>query len=284
MRAGIDVGSSIIKTVTAHPDGYKYRSTRTMTKEKLVEALAQDGVDEVLATGIGVYDLPFPHSEVRNAHPLSEIQMQVFGVEEILKNQGNHISEYCLVSIGTGISYTNVEVDYHAHLPVGSPIGGGYMVGMGRMLIPHVGPNAGAILQETNRLGLEFMKINVFKEKQPDLLYKDVAPNSDNNLIGEMVVASCANMTKESSVDARCFALANTVAIGIIKDLMMYKGSDSYKGNDIVCIGTVAQYEIIQKLLVRYGEKLELQFHFPYYGEYSAALGALIKMNKRKLV
>lgn len=76
----------------------------------------------------------------------------------------------------------------------------------------------------------------------------------------------------------------NTVAIGIIKDLMMYKESNSYNGNDIVCIGTAIQSQALQNLLENYGNKLGLKFHFPVHGEYAGALGALLKLNRKSIV
>lgn len=282
MKCGIDVGSTLIKAVSGSPNkGYIYRSTQNMTKQQLIDALVLDEIDEVLVTGIGVYDLPFPRSPIRNNHPLSEIQMQVIAAGELLRQNQLDITDYCLVSIGTGISYTDVDGDYHRHLPVGNPIGGGYMIGMGRMLLPHIGDDAKSIIQEINRVGNLFLNRSVFNEKHPDLLYKDVDPVANDNIVGEMVIASCANMTSESSDDARCFSIANTVAVGIIKDIMMYKSCNYCNSNNVVCIGTASRYEIIQKLLQKYGNALGLTFHFPMWGEYAGALGALIKMHHK---
>lgn len=286
MKCGIDIGSTLIKAVTKHGDGYMYRSTANITRDQLIASLASHQVDEVLTTGIGTYDLPFELSATRNAHPLSEIQMQVAGVKDLLLKEGKPLIEYGLVSIGTGISYTSVEGFHHFHLPVGSPIGGGYLLGMGRLLLGDyiINDTGKDIIAALDELGNDYLDNPCLHPHGPDLKYQDVSPEVNGNIIGEMVVASCAKLSKSSAVETIGFSLLNTVAVGIIKDLMMYKSSDSYKGNDIVCIGTASKSVVLQKLLENYGSKLGLKFHFPMWGEYAAALGALLKLEKKAFV
>lgn len=286
MKCGIDVGSTLIKAVTKHGNGFMYRSTANVTKKQLIDSLVEDGVDEVLATGIGTYDLPLRHSDTRNAHPLSEIQMQVAGTKELMLREGMPLMEYCLVSMGTGISYTSVENFEHFHLPVGNPIGGGYLIGMSKLLLAGKAAcnDSKAIFESLDSNALDYMDNVCLQYSGPDLLYKDISKEGNGNIAGEMVIACCAQLAQHSSIETICFSLLNTVAIGIIKDLMMYKGSDSYKSNDIVCIGNVSKSEALQKLLSKYGSTLGLKFHFPMWGEYAGALGALLKLEKKALI
>lgn len=286
MKCGIDVGSTLIKAVTKHGSGYMYRSTANLSKLQLIDSLTEHKVDEVLTTGIGKYDLPFELSATKNAHPLSEIQMQVSGVRELLLQEGKPLLEFCLVSIGTGISYTSVEDFHHFHLPVGNPIGGGYLIGMSRLLLAGKAPcnDAKTIFESLDQNALDYMDNACLQYYGPDLLYKDVAEESNGNIAGEMVIASCARLAQHSSIETICHALLNTVSIGIIKDLMMYKGSNSYKSNDIVCIGTASKSVALQNLLTKYGTQLGLVFHFPMWAEYSAALGALIKLENKAMI
>ncbi len=270
MEAGVDFGSSLTKAVWNEHGFHQYSSTADCPLKKIAYSMAQANVTQINVAGIGytservkefaVYGMKvktFEGDPIQN-----EIRLQAQGVRQLLgvKYQGK---EFLLVSVGTGTSYTIVKENNFSRLPMGSPLGGGYINGWGNILGAQ---NYAELVAEATK-GISL-----------DLRVKDLIPEKAGSFEGELVVANFCKATAGASKQDIYATLIGNVATATIQGIMDYSINPAFPiPEDVVYIGsTVSHTPLLKELLASYSLMIGKTPHFPKQGEFALALGAIL--------
>lgn len=119
MRAGIDVGSTLIKIALKKDGKFKFYSQADYSKKQLQDILKKNNVSQIIFVGIKA-----------DKNIAREIKLQAQGVRALAKLP----KKFVLVSIGTGTSYTLVNGKKIKRLPLGNSLAGGFILGLGKSL------------------------------------------------------------------------------------------------------------------------------------------------------
>jgi pantothenate kinase len=265
MKAGVDFGSTLIKAYWQGKDGYEqFVSTADMPRDGLIAALAKDGVASIHATGIGD-TAGFERFELRRAtgDPIvREKLFQVDGIRTILNRDAGCPDGFWLVSVGTGTSYTMVAGRTFKPYPIGNPVGGGMLSGLGALL-------GAPTPTEFNRLASLGNTL--------DILYKDRLPDLAGSIQGEFVISHFGKATAASTPQDACATLVRTVAVQIVRDLLNIGTAFGFEPQgDVVFIGTPVSFHgsALARTLSVYASGIGVKPHFPPGGQYAAAVGA----------
>lgn len=267
MKAGIDLGTTLIKVVLAneHNEIQQYQSVQYGEREKLIDSLKNTRVEEGFVTGIGKCDFPFPVKRLDGDPITNEIILQAEGARKLLEESGDPHKGFGLISVGTGVSYTFVYDTVINKLPIGSFLGGGFIYGI------------------LNSMEMDISDVDDY-EPDPnwnaDICVKDIMPDTKGTFTGDLLIAACARMnqtwwgTKDGG-----YAILNMVAASIMRDVMMYQVTQTWNPNRLVFIGTVIQQSsVLRKLLTDYATKMGFKVSIPNYANYAGAMGALLRM------
>ncbi len=121
MKAGIDLGTTLVKAAWMKDGQYQLVSTADSSLEEIAQRMKREGVIDVSLAGINVTDDRLKSLSSFNILPQekqtveTEIATQSSGVKELLKMAGNNLENYLLVSIGSGTSYTTVNKNQTIH-------------------------------------------------------------------------------------------------------------------------------------------------------------------------
>lgn len=290
MKAGIDIGSTLIKAAVPAVGGTKYFSTKDMSKETLVEKLQGMGVSRVNVTGIGLYDLPFKFARAMGDPVASEIVTQLRGTQYLLKSWCHADARevpilspqygFCLISVGTGASFTNVVGNWHQHLPYGSCFAGGWL----SRIANHVFTDRNTYSNnETTLRTLDGFAQLAFERGIPstDLLLKDVMRIPDEQL-GKIVIASCGKLPPPYPVKdltSVAYSLINAVAISLFDKLLMYRHFNEVRTDNVVLIGSTASLVSLQMAFRRLALPHGITTWVPPHAEYAGAIGALLALD-----
>ena len=113
MKAGVDFGTSNVKAVWMGRGEQVFLSTADTSLDFIVQQMKADGVRKICAAGISysAYAQSFRGFEVqvKKDNPIeNEVMLQAQGTSMLLERDGKRISEFFLISIGTGTSYAIV--------------------------------------------------------------------------------------------------------------------------------------------------------------------------------
>jgi hypothetical protein len=282
-EAGIDFGSTLIKTCHLGDDGkLVYRSGADLRVAPgaqlafLAGELKGQGVDTLKLAGIKSDDFPLwlkdmftvslcTGDDVGNVrHEEGDLiwlekRLQADGTKRILEDAQYNLDDgFLLVSIGTGVSYTQVLGDYAIRpLPIGNTKGGAFIRCIGNLM---------------GERDLNRMDGTAFPGKAQDLLVKDVWPNANKSL-HDFVVADFGKFNEypETWNKADFYrTLYKSVATGIISDILRMGDVKT-----VVFIGTtIARSSTLHEILMKMTCKVGLNRHFPKNGEYALARGA----------
>ena len=300
MKCGIDVGTTLTKAVIETDTGYKYFSTKNLSQKDFINALQSHGVTKARITGIGKYTLPFEESAYKgikresrqrldaagNFVPFDELGYQVAGTMELLKISGTNLgNEFNLISVGTGTSYCKIDdvlsgtTYLYNHLPVGSFLGGGFLLGMGANMVgmtPYT--NKAELISIINDRALKWS--SDFPEKSSDILLKDMLPDTAMySGLGDIIVAACGKLHTASLIGEVCHSLVNMVAASFIKDLLVYRNSGVVTNNNCVFVGTtIATMPALQNVLKLHAKKVGFEVYIPSHADFAVAMGAYLSM------
>ncbi len=266
MKAGIDLGTTLVKTTWMNNGQYQFASTADYSLEEITQRMKVDGVVDVVLAGINVTDdrikalsnfniLPQEEQTVK-----TEIATQSAGVKELLKMSGNNLENYLLVSIGSGTSYTTVNGNQSIHEEPGNPLGGKTILGLGLVF---GAKNYQEIVEWAAR------------GTPADLFYKDIFPNLKGTLKGEFVIAHFGKADASTKKEDLCASTINTVAVSVVCDLLRI--TNKTPGNVLYIGSTVSRTPPLTAMLRLYSQALGYQPHFPQNGEFSLALGAYLR-------
>lgn len=242
MKAGIDIGSTLIKIAFQKGKQVKLVSSADYSISQLAKILKKNKITQANIAGIGNLPKEFKFLKINRNKDLikNEIKIQVKG----LKKLNNKLPKnYILVSIGTGISYTVVKGKSVRKISIGSSIGGGTILGLSKVL----GFRDFDQLVELANQG---------NAKKTDEWY------------GDLIVGNLANISQKTAKKDLAAGLMNLIAITVYKDLMLYK-LDKQK---IIIIGsTLKNNKCLKRLLKKYIKNT----YFITNSEYATCLGAL---------
>ncbi len=278
--AGMDFGTTLIKAVWKPADSYKFKSTKDVPIEHIIDELKQDGIKEIQVEGLGC------KSEIRGAL-LSDFEVrmcptqffiqneqvwQVEGTKKLLRLENDRVEEFLLVGMGTGTSYTWVNKDGCVHYPLGNPIGGGFISGLAELVNVHGRGKYARFVELTS------------KGKPLDRRVKDLLPEKEGTFEGELVVANFDKVSywdQLSGVENVCATIVHCVAVTTIRDVMLAPHVLDKKASvplDVVYVGsTVAHNPVLKKMLADYSLAVGRIPHFPKNGEFALAMGAYLR-------
>lgn len=261
MKAGIDRGTTLTKFAWLDDGRLQLFSTANARPESILDEMRAAGIVRARTVGIGQGPAASGIIEERaSGDPIAdEIALQAAGVRRLLGDAAPE--EFLLVSIGTGTSYTFVTKDGTERHPLGNAIGGGFIAGLAKLL----------------RVDVRQVEANAAESPSSlDLLVKDVLPSA-MGMQGEFVVAHFGKDAPDDELSVRraCASLLRTVAVSVVRDLMLF-GMQRRMPADAVFIGsTVSTFRTLREHLGNYAPFAGLVPHFPPRGEYAAAIGAL---------
>ena len=261
MKAGIDFGASLVKSVWMKSNEYKFYSTADSTLEEIKYHMETDGISTINIGGIRYNKnlenelKNFKINKLEGNVIENEIKIQSKGVKKLLENELYKEKDFLLVSVGTGTSYTMVSENKITRLP-GSSFGGGIINSLGKIL------------------GAEsYQEIGKANGKSLDLLIKDVLPETEGTFEGELIIANFGKAERNSKKEELYTTLINTVAVSIIKDIRLMD-SLSKIPNNIVYIGsTISNTKTLKDRLDVYSKFIGKSPYFPNKGEFSLAIG-----------
>jgi type II pantothenate kinase len=267
VRAGVDCGTTLKKLVWSDDDGLHYAIH--WTDESLAETIQQKGITTVARTGIRslgalperVRVVEFPGDKIE-----VELKLQIAGARALLKATHGDVSNFLLVSIGTGVSYSRVAPNAFERYPIGSAIGGGLIKGIAALC------------------GVTLAEIAVLVPScdiAADIFIKDIDLEKNDTLEGNMVLSHFGNVTRQTPKAHVVASAINTVAACTVKDVWNLLTNGFAKDiEQVVYIGTpIAKIPALCDRLVHYHTLLPVPPLMLSRGEFAGALGALMNLN-----
>jgi len=275
MKAGLDVGSSLVKAVWKRGDDYHFASTADYSLQSILTSMKHDGVQDILRVGNGLLseeslthtiDQAGAHFNVRSlpGDPIdNEICLQASGARELLKDERQPLDSFLLVSVGTGTSYTFVSQETYRLFQFGNSLSGGTLWGEAKVL------GFGSY---------DAFAASAGQGTPQHLLYKHLFPALDRTIRGEFVVSSGGRLDEESSLEDQCATKVSAVGIATLRDILILGDIPPFSSTpDIVYIGsTINRTPLLKGMLAGYSAALGKKPHFPKNGEFALALGAYL--------
>ncbi len=272
MKAGIDLGTTLVKAAWMKDGQYQLASTAESSLEDITRRMQNDDVKDISLTGINWNLERISTLAEFNLMPdgeqtvETEIATQAAGVKELLKTQGNNLENYLLISIGSGTSYATITKDNLEHHRPGNPISGRFIEKMGALLgakdYSEIVDGAARSIAKNGRI-------------EADLLVEDILPAARRSLEGKFVIAHFGKADINTPRDDLYASLLNTVAVTTIRDVLQI--TNKTPGNVVYIGSTVARTPPLKTILNLYTSMMKYQPHFPQSGEYAQALGAYIR-------
>lgn len=272
IKVGIDSGTTLTKFAIQTPDG-KYSFVTTHEKketENYVDQLVFQGISRANFIGIGEKKgLDKLRLIRKDGDPIdNELRIQADGAKRLLKLNGQTLdkSEFFLASIGTGTSYVIVRENGIEKLQFGRPLGGGFILGMGRMT------GVGESFQEVERHASSIRISSHLDIMVSDLVPASEIDPSDPNLI----VSNFGKATRKSSPARIAQTIIHCVASNVAQDVCIM-GEKLARPKYVVYIGTpVACSRVLREYLAFYSDVMGFIPVFPKtFAGYAGALGAL---------
>lgn len=272
---GVDIGSSITKAVAVE-DGVVLGFTSIATMDPIAAAsgavgklLAEHGyrledIVSIAVTGGGARFLKV--GELFGIPLVLVDEVEAIGLGGIaLTGKGRAL----VVSMGTGTAMVVVE-DYGRiirHIG-GTGVGGGTLLGLGRLLL--------------NKHSVEALE-NLAERGDPsrvDLTVFDIAGGPVGVVPGEATASNFGKISDEARDEDIAAALFNL--IGQVVGVLAVFASKVYgMERDIVAVGKLASSKLIVKAMMGVASIFGVEICFPDNGGYCTALGAAYKLARR---
>ena len=251
MKAGIDLGTTLIKICYKKNNKYYFNSFNYSEVNKLVKLLKKENITE--ANIVGINKLPKQLSFIKPKRGLSsssekinhEIKTQVKGLKKLSRLP----NKFLLVSIGTGTSYTRVNKNNIKKIELGNSLGGGFILGLAKLL-------------EYKNWKDITNKAKKGHHKNVDIYYQDLIVSNLGNL--------SKNMSRHVSKNDIAAGIMNIIAITTWKDIEIYNQDK----NIVIIGGALKNNSYLKKLLKNYLTKSKRKVYFISNGEFANSLGA----------
>lgn len=257
--AGVDVGASLCKLVLAGESESRARRFPSSDLRGVRACLGEWKPERVIATGGGAARLERELAHLR-VHTVPEFAAWARGAPLLAAREGLDLPDhYLLVSLGTGTSVLSLEAG-SARRVGGSALGGGTLLGLGRLL-----------------LGVDtFEEICALASRgdrrRVDLLVGDIYPSGEISLPLDLNASSFAKLDSRDPAD-----LAHALMGMLGENIALICGTlaRSHSAQAVVYCGSTLVHnpelrEILQWVTAAYGA----QPHFLDAGAYCGAYGA----------
>jgi type II pantothenate kinase len=176
------------------------------------------------------------------------------------------LSEFLLLSMGTGTAFLRVKEDGYTHLG-GSGLGGGTLKGL-------------FALVDNTKTAKEIALLSQSGDKSKvDLLVGDVLDGGDSGgdlLMGDVTAANLFKLTKNSRPEDFAAGIVNLIAESLLMMAVFAR-----RGNEkIVCVGGLSNLALLRQTAKTLGQMHKISFIFPDNSAFAGAIGCLINLEK----
>lgn len=172
-----------------------------------------------------------------------------------------------VVSIGTGTVILKSDMNETTYLG-GTGLGGGTIVGLGKLLIDS------SYTKTLDISGEYFKRIMELSEngshKNVDLLIKDISKEEIGCLTNDITAANFAAINKKANINDYASAIINLV----IENILLLIKSYNIEKLPVVIIGTICSYDVIRKRINELKDFMGNEYYFIDYSDYAIAIGA----------
>ncbi|AXI10253.1 type II pantothenate kinase [Oceanobacillus zhaokaii] len=261
-KVGIDAGGSLIKVAYEDNNEFVFKTFSQM--DSLLEWLNSIslGAELYLTGGKSGY---LQDVVKQKSHLKEEFQAIIDGTRLLLEKEHRGIPDsYLITSIGTGTSVFHVAGETHNRL-LGSGIGGGTLMGLGKLLTGEV----------------EFQSIISLAEngnrQNSDLLVKDIYTPSHAPLLGELTAANFgkAHLNEHATTGDHIASLIQLIGETIIS--LAGQAAVATGTEKIVFVGsTLNGNKPLKKVLGSFQEMMPYEPLYLEKGAYVGAIGSLV--------
>jgi type II pantothenate kinase len=262
-KVGIDAGGSLVKIVYSERNIRHYKSFSSSEIDKVGEWLRWLSPQSVYYVTGG------KASAIKSFLPacveLPEFQAACSGASYLAKEEHQLSGPFILVNIGTGTSFFYVnEEDKEYRRLIGTGMGGGSIIGMGRML------SGRKSYSEIIRFAEEGDRSAV------DLLVKDLYETEEPPIPGHL---TAGNFAREFSGDAKpedsLRAMVNMIAENII---LLATQAAAYEQTYTIVFsgGALSSNEMLKRDLAQFQDVISYEPVFLRHGAYAGAIGCLM--------
>ena len=262
VAAGADVGATLVKLAVR--DAHGATTTETLPAEALDAVVER--LREIAPHGLGLTGGGAPRLAARLGGPavlVGEFEAWAAGARQLLGSEAPE--RFLVVSVGTGTSALLVEPDRVLRVG-GTALGGGTILGLAAALFGERDFDAIAALAQRG------------DRRRVDLLVRDIYPEGDFSLPGEINAASFAKLAREGAARGDAADLAHAI-MGLVGENVA-----------LICAGLAARADVkriafggstlranpaLTAILGGACTVLGRSPHFLVEGQYAGAVGAL---------
>lgn len=272
MRAAIDFGISNIDAVT-HVGSDLRRWTQpsqgTPSPELVAAVLANGGLrledmQRIAVTGGQHRSLPQTIG-ASQVVPVGELAAIGRGGQALAEEMGIHYGTPLLVvSAGSGTAVVAARGDQYAHI-TGSGVGGGTLLGLGRLLLDTVVP------AEIDGLAA------VGDPNGADLALRDVISGPIGSLPPDATAVNFGRLARQSTpVRREDLAAALVTLVGQVIAVTAINAARAQQLDHVVVIGHLTDMPSVRRVLGQVGDYYGMRLTLPPDAGYSTAIGALL--------
>ncbi|MDR0943498.1 MAG: hypothetical protein LBM41_03095 [Ruminococcus sp.] len=207
----------------------------------------------------------FGYTGVKAPDGFSEFNCVVAGAKEL-----TGLSNFLLLSMGTGTAFLRVKNDKYTHLG-GTGVGGGTIKGLYSLFAEN---SDNADVKEIAKISKSGSACNT------DLKIGDISEDLGSLLSKDITVTNLSKLSKETSKEDFAAGIINLTA----EVLMMMAVFARRDDETIVCIGGLSQLDRIRETASVLGAMHKISFIFPENASFAGAIGCLIEIeNLRRL-
>lgn len=261
---GIDAGGSLLKVAYEEHGHFHFRKYPIIELDKAmswIKLLAPNARYMLTGGKSGIIQSTY----LKEGTIIPEFEAACSGAVYFLKKLNLGINKFLLVNIGTGTSFFKIDGEQYDRL-LGTGVGGGTFMGLG------------SLLAKANDFGT-LVKLSGEGDKgNVDLLVKDIYAPQEPPIEGSLTASNFAKagLGSTSTTADQMASVTNMIAETII--LLSMQAASIHNLKSVVFIGTTLAGNIpLEKSLMFYSNMLGLQAIFLENGEFSGAVGALLK-------
>ncbi|EWG10253.1 type II pantothenate kinase [Cytobacillus firmus] len=263
-KIGIDAGGSLLKMAFEEQDQIHYKRYPFDELQSSMNWLKMTAADApiVLTGGKSEY---LKKEFFQNALIVPEFESSGIGASYLLKQEGLSYGNFLLINIGTGTSICLNSGGKISRVS-GSGIGGGTLMGLGRLL---TGEKDFSSLVSLAGSG---------KAENADIMVKDIYSPSDPPIDGSLTASNFGKINDDQvSREDKAASLTNMIAETIV--LLSTQAAVRHQIDDIIYIGSTLLHNApLKHLLQKYTAMIGKNPVFIQNGAYCGALGALLSL------
>ncbi|MCS0671227.1 type II pantothenate kinase [Cytobacillus firmus] len=263
-KIGIDAGGSLLKMAFEEQGQIHYKSYSIDELYSSMNWLKMTAAEAPIALTGGKAEY-LQNEFFQNARIVPEFESCGIGASYLMKQDGLSHDNFLLISIGTGTSICLNNGGRISRVS-GSGIGGGTLMGLGRLL---TGEKDFSKLVSLTGSG---------KAENADLLIKDIYSPFDSPIDGSLTASNFGKIKDDQvSKEDKATSLTNMIAETIV--LLSTQAAVQHQIGDIIYIGSTVQHnEPLKSLLKKYTAMLGKKPVFIQNGAHCGALGALLSL------